>query len=1307
MNDNTPSPSATPNPPISSSAGNLPQDTLLQRGAFDPPFTPGTLGRLDKYEILRFLGEGSMGQVFLAREPVTGVPVAIKILHPRMACDPQAAHRFLVEARHMYGMNHPHILRVLDVSDRKEGPYYVMPYNEGGSLLTLCKPDQALPEDKLLPIAQQVAGALAYAHTRGIIHRDLKPGNVLLDKQGNALLSDFGLVRTVFNDSMVDPTASHLEGTAPYMSPAVAQGEAEDTRCDIYAFGAMLYQMLTGQLPYTGRTPQAILDQVLKGPPPPIGKVNPKANPALVKIAEGCMARELRDRYAAMTDVVADLDRVSKGKAPVGPRGQAGLGKSINLRRLAIPVTVALACVVLAVGLWQGAAWWSRAARTVSGWQATLERAAKAHDENRFEEAVGLFDAALAAMNADQTTDPSVLKMSRDKAGKDRALTRFILDRSKLPLPQQIELTQQKLAEFNTNYTGKGAFTVTKDGRIIAGLAATGITDLAPLKALPLSEVNLSGNMVEDLSPLRGMKLEVLGLWETPVGDLAPLKGMPLKSLVLFHNKKVVDLSPLKGMTSLTELNCDSSAGIRDVGPLQGLPLKSLRIGYTQVSDLVPLQGMPLEILDIRATSVRDLRPLRGMPLKELWFQYCPVIDLSPLRTLKALEDVGGIDPKPLLNDLYTALRTNGLAQAKQEAASLIADCRSVPAFSNVVAEAREIQTALAQLAQGDTGPYAQYWLKHLKERGVVGDKWFWYQCDTNGLISFNLEGFLVASNVTLEALHYVPLKEANLRGGTFTNLQALAGLPLTSLILQSNPVTDLSPLLGMKLQTLWLNGTPVTDLAPLKGMPLKYLNLQESKVIDLSPLKGMGSLTELNCGNTGLQDVGPLRGVPLKTLNISGTKVVDLSPLKGMTSLTDLSFVGTGIRDLGPLRGMPLKSLNLHGTKVSDLAPLQGMPLEWLSLSETPTGDLRPLKGLPLKFLGIVCPNVTDISPLQGMPLEQLYMSGTRVTDLSPLRTLKALAVLQGVDPKPLLNDLYTALRTNGLAQAKREADALIADCQSAPAFSNVVAEAREIQTALAQLAQGDTGPYAQYWLKHLKERGVVKHVEYEFQTNGLIYLSLNGSLVSSNATLDALHWMPFRMVSLQDNNLTNLQTLAGLPLTWLNLDRNPVADLSPLRGMKLEFLSIACAPVTDLTPLQNAPLTCLIISQTRVTDLGPLAGKTSLREINADGTPLSDLSPLKGMSLSRICIGWTKVRDLSPLKGMKSLTEIRSFDVAGLLLADLRRAVEAKDNTAVKTLAPKIIADWQDVPAMADVVKQAKEMLQAAGGAAAGKDP
>ena len=109
-------------PPVSSSTGTRPQETLIQRGIFDPPVTPGTLGRLERFEILRLLGEGGMGQVYLAREPRTDTLVAVKIMRPEVAADPHSVHRFLTEARHMYRLSHPRILRVLEVSDRPEAP---------------------------------------------------------------------------------------------------------------------------------------------------------------------------------------------------------------------------------------------------------------------------------------------------------------------------------------------------------------------------------------------------------------------------------------------------------------------------------------------------------------------------------------------------------------------------------------------------------------------------------------------------------------------------------------------------------------------------------------------------------------------------------------------------------------------------------------------------------------------------------------------------------------------------------------------------------------------------------------------------------------------------------------------------------------------------------------------------------------------------------------------------------------------------------------------------------------------------------
>ena len=266
-----------------------------------------------------------------------------------------AVHRFLTEARHMYKMSHPAIIRVLDVSDRPEGPYFVMPYMAGGSLAEKINLGEALQAETILPVVRAVAEALQHAHTRGITHRDLKPSNILLDAEGKAHLADFGLLRTFHNDTIIDAGQPQMEGTVPYMSPAVAAGKAEDTRSDIYSFGCLLYEMLTGQPPYQGPTVDAVLKQIQDGPPPPIRQINPHAPAALAALADHAMARELRDRYASMGDVVAELERAAQAKLPTGPHGKAS--GSPNRRKTLIAAGVVALVSLAAFGISQLSFW--------------------------------------------------------------------------------------------------------------------------------------------------------------------------------------------------------------------------------------------------------------------------------------------------------------------------------------------------------------------------------------------------------------------------------------------------------------------------------------------------------------------------------------------------------------------------------------------------------------------------------------------------------------------------------------------------------------------------------------------------------------------------------------------------------------------------------------------------------------------------------------------------------------------------------------------------------------------------------------
>jgi sugar lactone lactonase YvrE len=332
--------------PVSSFTG--PVAELIAQGMLSPPTRPGLLATLDQFEILRLLGGGGMGIVLLARDSAGGRELAVKMVKSELVTNQGMVYRFLKEAGHLKRLRHPNVVAVEVISERPEGPYFVMPYFEKGSLANRIKPGQPLDVESTLDIATQVADGLSFAHRNGIIHRDLKPANILLTAGGGACLADFGLARTLFNDTITEVGSRSLEGTAPYMSPAVAAGDAEDTRCDIYSFGALLYEMLTGNSPYQARSTKEILAQIIAGPPRPVTTVNPAADRRLVAVAEGCMARELRDRYADMRDVLSDLQRIRENKEPAALRGLPG-GTYHQLR--AHPVLVSLGTIVCLAAL--------------------------------------------------------------------------------------------------------------------------------------------------------------------------------------------------------------------------------------------------------------------------------------------------------------------------------------------------------------------------------------------------------------------------------------------------------------------------------------------------------------------------------------------------------------------------------------------------------------------------------------------------------------------------------------------------------------------------------------------------------------------------------------------------------------------------------------------------------------------------------------------------------------------------------------------------------------------------------------------
>lgn len=296
----------------------------------------------DRYRIERELGRGGMATVFLAHDLKHDRPVALKVLHPDLA-RVVGPDRFLREIHLSARLQHPHIVAVHDSGEADGQLWFTMPYVEGGTLRTRLEREQQLPVADALRIATEVADALHYAHQHGVIHRDIKPENILLSGasgRDHAMVADFGIARVLAPELGPRLTDSGISvGTPQYMSPEQAMAERElDPRTDIYSLGCVLYEMLTGEPPYTGPNPQAVLAKRLSEPVPHLrtGRDVPLALEATVTKA---LARAPADRFSSAADFGAAL----QGRAEARARASAPV--------FARPVAVGAALLLLALGV--------------------------------------------------------------------------------------------------------------------------------------------------------------------------------------------------------------------------------------------------------------------------------------------------------------------------------------------------------------------------------------------------------------------------------------------------------------------------------------------------------------------------------------------------------------------------------------------------------------------------------------------------------------------------------------------------------------------------------------------------------------------------------------------------------------------------------------------------------------------------------------------------------------------------------------------------------------------------------------------
>ncbi|HEX8169285.1 MAG TPA: protein kinase [Thermoanaerobaculia bacterium] len=325
------------------------------------PLPPGS--RLGPYEITAPLGAGGMGEVYRANDTRLGREVAVKVLPSELAGNAQMRARFEREARVISSLNHPHICTLYDVGREADSDYLVMELLDGESLADRLSRG-ALPLDQALRYAIEIADALDKAHRAGVVHRDLKPGNIVITKKGAKLL-DFGLAKSGVTSGVISPDSATVQmtakpltaegtivGTFQYMAPEQIESGNVDARSDLFAFGAVLYEMVTGRRAFDGRTRASVIAQILGSEPPPISSVQPVAPRALERIVGACLQKDPDERFQSAHDLLLELRWLRDEPASAAP---AQTRRGAWRERIAWSLLALTIAAAIAIGAWHRA----------------------------------------------------------------------------------------------------------------------------------------------------------------------------------------------------------------------------------------------------------------------------------------------------------------------------------------------------------------------------------------------------------------------------------------------------------------------------------------------------------------------------------------------------------------------------------------------------------------------------------------------------------------------------------------------------------------------------------------------------------------------------------------------------------------------------------------------------------------------------------------------------------------------------------------------------------------------------------------
>lgn len=858
--------------------------------------------KLGRYELLRVVGVGGMGEVWEARDPF-GQTVAIKTLLPGLSASERQIRRFQREAEAMAKLSHRAICRILEVGTIDDIHYIVMEYVDGANLSDILdcpkttgnplsdygkdpipleplidasierqlkrpagltagevasenpapRTCRVLPLKQTLHIILNLCSALQYAHSHQIIHRDIKPSNIMVRRDGQALLTDFGLAKIASErdeDSL--SLTGQIIGTVEFMSPEQALSSKDITEAaDVYSLGAVLYLMTTGHRHFNSsgnilsdahalQTHQVIAPR--------------KFNKAMDRDLEAIILKALRsspsERYQDIASFRADLDRYRKGQPVLARDGNVLLNTRKAFRRYRTTVaTLGAVAVVAVAGLISFTLYQENINRTLT--KTLLERDAALEESRRIQAALdeksreALANLQMFLDQKRETEDLQSLSLSIRTALSEQILAnaQAAAARGSLVEAQQLAMKATlQTPNLPSAWAALGEYYAEMRRFEPAVEALSRATQLDPSNAELRAKFESARRNLEQVGTLIGdyEKLIALG---SPVS-----RDMHINAADTYASRgDWKRAAEAYGAACLPPHPFDANLWVRR---LQAV-LKAEDPPIETRDDLVRIENNQILSINLSRLNLNHIPPLGAVNIAELNLSDNPLHDLTPLA-------------------------------------------------------------------------------------GATIDK-------------------LILRNTrvqNLEPLQQVSVKTLDLTGSMVRDIKPLRSLVIQHLILDRTPVTDLFPATFLPLHTLSLSGTQISDLSSLRGLRARHLILSQTPVQDISPLKNI-PLEHLDLSRTQVSNLSALIGNSVKTLILDQSRVIDLQPLF-YNVVTHLSLAGTAVRDLAPIRNLKLEMLNIRGTQVRDLSPLQSMPLRMLDLRDTPVTDLSPLKACPLESIAL-----------------------------------------------------------------------------------------------------------------------------------------------------------------------------------------------------------------------------------------------------------------------------------------------------------------------------------------------------------------